>query len=95
MLTITKHTVKLIKDPFNILTGTRYEFILEVDVEEDDELYLENGLNVRVIYSVDEGKSTIVKYELLERTSERYVDFELEEDEIEVLDTYCKEHVME
>ncbi|WP_438349055.1 DUF6509 family protein [Paenibacillus sp. FA6] len=93
MLTITNHTVKLIKDPFNILTGQRYEFILELDVPEDDELYFEDGLNVRVIYTVDESRTGIVKYELLERTSERYVEFDLEDDEIEAVDTYCKEHL--
>ncbi|AOZ93440.1 DUF6509 family protein [Paenibacillus crassostreae] len=95
MLTITNHTVKLIKDPFNILTGQRYEFILEIDVAEDDELYLENGLNVRVIYTVDESRSGIVKYELLERTSEAYVEFDLEDDEIEVVDAYCKAYLAE
>ena len=95
MLTITNHTVKLIKDPFNILTGTRYEFILEIDVPEDDELYFEDGLNVRVIYAVDEIRTGIVKYEILERTSERYVEFDLEDDEIAVVDTYCREHLSE
>lgn len=93
MLTITNYTVKLIKDPFKILTGERYEFILEIDVPEDDELYLENGLNARVIYTVDETRTGIVKYELLERTSEKYVEFDLEEDELELLSTFCKEHL--
>lgn len=93
MLTITNYTVKLIKDPFKILTGERYEFILEIDVPEDDELYLENGLNARVIYTVDETRTGIVKYELLERTSEKYVEFDLEEDELELLATFCKEHL--
>lgn len=93
MLTITNHTVKLIKDPFKILTGERYEFILEIDVPEDDELYFENGLNARVIYTVDETRTGIVKYELLERTSEKYVEFDLEDDELEVIDIFCKGHL--
>jgi hypothetical protein len=90
MLTIMNHTMKVIKDPFNILTGQRYEFMLQIDVPEDDELYYEDGLNLRVIYSVDETKTGIVKYEILERTSERYVEFDLEDDEIELVDAYCK-----
>lgn len=93
MLTITNYTVKSIKDPFKILTGERYEFILEIEVPEDDELYLENGLNVRVIYTVDESQTGIVKYELLERTSEKYVEFDLEEDELELIAAFCQEHL--
>ncbi|OAB26074.1 pullulanase [Paenibacillus macquariensis subsp. defensor] len=93
MLTITNHTVNLIKDPFKILTGERYEFILELDVPEDDELYFENGLNARVIYTVEETRTGIVKYELHERTSGNYVEFDLEDDELELVDTFCKEHL--
>lgn len=93
MLTITNHTVKQIKDPFKILTGDRYEFMLEIEVEEDDELYQENGLNVRVIFTVDETRTGIVKYELLERTTEKYIEFDLEEDELEVIEAFCKEHI--
>ncbi len=67
MLTIIGHKVEWIKDPFGILSGERYEFLLDVEVSEDDELYSENGLYIRVIYRVDENKTNLVKYEIFEK----------------------------
>ncbi|ALS22732.1 DUF6509 family protein [Paenibacillus naphthalenovorans] len=93
MLTITGHKVEWIKDPFGILSGERYEFLLDVEVSEDDELYSENGLYIRVIYRVDENKTNLVKYEIFEKTAERYLEFDLEEDEEQTVDAYCKEHL--
>lgn len=92
MLTITGYSVELIKDPFGILPGKRYEFILEIDVPEDDELYLDNGVYVRVIYRVEEARQEIVKYELFERNADKYVDFELDDEELELIAAFCKEH---
>ncbi|GAB7053462.1 MULTISPECIES: DUF6509 family protein [Paenibacillus] len=93
MLTIIGHKVEWIKDPFGILSGERYEFLLDVEVSEDDELYSENGLYIRVIYRVDENKTNLVKYEIFEKTTERYLEFDLEEDEEQTVDAYCKEHL--
>jgi hypothetical protein len=93
MLTVTAYSVELIKDPFGILTGKRYEFILDIEVAEDDELYSENGLYLRVIYSVEESRTGIAKYEIYERTTERYVEFDLEEDELGAVDAFCREHL--
>lgn len=95
MLTITDYSVEFVKDPFGILAGKRYEFLLDIEVEEDDELYSENGLYIRVIYLVDESRTGIVKYELYERGKERYLDFDLEEEELQQVDAFCKEHVAE
>lgn len=95
MFTITSYSVDLVKDPFGILSGKRYEFILDIEVEEDDELYSEQGLYVRVIYSVDGDQASIVKHEIFERTTEQLLDFELEDDELEVVKAFCKEHVGE
>jgi hypothetical protein len=95
MLTITEYSVELIKDPFGILTGQRYEFILDIEVPEDDELYSENQLYIRVIYRVEADKSGIVKYEIFEKTTQQYLDFDLEEDEVALVETFCKEHVSE
>lgn len=92
MLTITEYSVELVKDPFGILTGKRYEFILDIDVPEDDELFSENGLYVRVIYGVDESRSRIVKYEIFEKSTDRYVDIELEDEEVAELEAFCKEN---
>ncbi|MEK5640918.1 pullulanase [Paenibacillus rhizosphaerae] len=95
MLTITEYEAEKIKDPFRILQGTRYEFKLDIEVPDDDELYTENGLYVRVIYKVDEDQSAIVKYEIYEKTTGQYLDFDLEEDEVELLENFCRDHLEE
>ncbi|MZQ85308.1 pullulanase [Paenibacillus sp. 5J-6] len=95
MFTITSYTVEVIKDPFGILTGRRYEFLIDIEVEEDDELYSESGLYIRAIYNVEEGKSGLLKYELYEKTTQLYLDFELEDDEVAEVDAFCKAHVLE
>ncbi|WP_225999528.1 DUF6509 family protein [Paenibacillus sp. BJ-4] len=95
MLNFTSYTVEQIKDAFGILSGQRYEFIIEVEVEEDDELYTENGLHIRALYLVDEGESKLLKYELIEKVTNRYIDLELEEDELQAVENFCKEHVQD
>ncbi|KJD46176.1 DUF6509 family protein [Paenibacillus terrae] len=95
MLNFTSHTVDQIKDAFGILSGQRYEFIIDVEVEEDDELYTENGLYIRTLYLVDEEKTGILKYELIEKVTNRYIELELEEDELQAVESFCKEHVQD
>lgn len=95
MVTITEYSVELVKDPFGILKGKRYEFILDIDVDEDDELYSEQGVALRVIYGVEEEKQGIVKYDILERNTEKHLDFDLEDDELEEVVAFCREHVSE
>ncbi|WP_018758173.1 DUF6509 family protein [Paenibacillus terrigena] len=90
MINITAFEVELIKDPFGILSGTRYEFKLDIDVPEDDELWSENGLYIRVIYVVEENRTGIVKYELYEKTTGQYLDMDLEEDEVAAVDAFCQ-----
>ena len=92
MINITAFEVERVKDPFGILTGIRYEFKLDIDVEEDDELWSENGLYIRVIYVVEESRTGIVKYELYEKTTGQYLDLDLEEDEVAVVDAFCRAH---
>ncbi|MBM7691348.1 hypothetical protein JOC77_000753 [Peribacillus deserti] len=89
MLTIINHEAEEIKDPFGILSGRRFEFYLQVEVPEDDELYMENGIYIRVVFSVDEGKSSIIKYDLYEYVTNAYLDYELEEEEEELIAEYC------
>lgn len=90
MLSITAFSVELVKDPFGILTGQRYEFFLEVEVPEDDEMYSKSGLNLRVIYLVEENKTGMIRYEFFERQTEKYLDFELEAEEEEMVAAFCK-----
>jgi hypothetical protein len=95
MLTIADYSVELIKDPFGILTGKRYEFLLDLEVPEDDELFSEKGLYIRAIYLVEDTKTVLLKYDILEKGTEKYQDFDLEEDEVAVLTAFCKEHYVE
>lgn len=92
---ITSFSVEKVKDPFGIIVGTRYEYILDLEIDEDDELYSEQGVYLRVIYSVEEERTRIVKYELYERSTDRYLEFDLEEDELAEVDVFCREHLAE
>ncbi|MDU5145486.1 MAG: DUF6509 family protein [Paenibacillus dendritiformis] len=95
MLTITDYSVESVKDPFRILAGRRYEFRLDIEVPEDDELYSEHGVYVRVIYAVEAERSYIVKHEIYERTTDRYLELDLEDDEIAAVNLFCSDHYAE
>jgi hypothetical protein len=95
MLTITDYSVELIKDPFGILSGKRYEFLLDLEVPEDDELFSENGLYIKALYLVEDTKTVLIKYDIFEKSTEKYQNFDLEEDEVEVIAAFCKEHYAE
>jgi len=90
MFKITEFTVETIADPFKILEGDRYEFIMDLEVEEDDELFHEEGVILRVIYVVDAGTEKIVKHEFQTGDAGKYIDFEMEDDEIEMVAAFCK-----
>ncbi|MFM9281483.1 DUF6509 family protein [Paenibacillus jiagnxiensis] len=92
---ITSFSVEKVKDPFGIIAGTRYEYILDLEIDEEDELYSEQGVYLRVIYSVEAESTRIVKYELYERSTDRYLEFDLEEDELAEVDAFCREHLAE
>ncbi|WP_040208637.1 DUF6509 family protein [Neobacillus jeddahensis] len=94
-LNITGHEVEKLEDPFGLLSGDRYEFFLELEVDIEDELYSENGIGLKVIFVSDESEEKITNYYFYERGSDKVLDFELEEDEEELVLTYCKEHRVE
>ena len=94
-MNITAHTVEKLEDPTGILTGDRYEFILTIEVPDDDELYSENGLYIKTIFAVEDNQSRVAQYQIFEKTTNRYLDFELEEDEEELIADYCKQHLIE
>jgi len=87
---ITGHTVELLEDPFGVLTGDRYEFFLQISVDEEDELYTENGIFLKVIFSMVNEEPKILQYYFIERTTENILDFALEEDEEALVKDYCK-----
>lgn len=91
-MNITGHEVEKLEDPFGLLSGDRYEFFLELDVDEEDELYSEKGVGLKVIFVSDDGGDKISSYYFYERESEKVLDFALEEDEQELVLTYCRQH---
>jgi hypothetical protein len=92
-LNITGHTVEKLEDPFGLLSGDRYEFFLEIEVDEEDELYSDKGVGVRVLFIVDEKGPRILNYHLFESDTEKVLDFELEEEEELLVFNYCKENL--
>jgi Family of unknown function (DUF6509) len=92
---ITGHTVELLEDPFGVLTGDRYEFFLQISVDEEDELYTENGILLKVIFSIVNEEPKILQYYFIERSTENILDFALEEDEEALVKDYCKENLSE
>ncbi|WP_256759322.1 DUF6509 family protein [Cohnella sp. WQ 127256] len=95
MLTIAEYSVELVKDPFQILVGKRYEFLLDLELEEDDELYSEQGIFIKVVYKVDGEQGSIVNYDLIEKSTERHLDLDLEAEEEAALAAFCQEHYSE
>lgn len=91
----TEYTVEKVEDPFNILTGNRYEFLIDFTVEEEDELYREQGLKLKVLYIVDENGPRVSHYHILESDTEKVLEFDLEDEELEILQSFCKEHHLE
>ncbi|WP_144512537.1 DUF6509 family protein [Bacillus sp. FJAT-22090] len=93
---ITSYEVEKIKDPTGIITGDRYEFLLGIEVPEDDELFdEENSLDLRVILAVVEEEERIVQYHFLNRSNGKVLDFGLEEEEEAETLAFCKEHYNE
>jgi hypothetical protein len=90
---ITAYSVEEIKDPTNIIVGKRYEFLLDVEVDEEDELYTEGGIEIRAIISENNGEVKLLNYFLKERLSEEMLDFALEEDEEQAVLDFCKEEI--
>ncbi|MEH7093304.1 DUF6509 family protein [Neobacillus vireti] len=89
-LNITGHEVEKLEDPFGLLSGDRYEFFLELEVDEEDELYSEKGVGLKCIFVHDESGDKITSYHFFERVTEKVLDFEFEEDEEELVLNYCK-----
>lgn len=82
-----------LKDPTGILPGHRYEVMIEIEVPEDDELYTPSGMYIKGIYVREEASSKLAQYAIIERGSETYLDFALEEEEEQALVAYCDEKI--
>lgn len=90
---ITQYSIEEIKDPTNIIEGKRYEFLIDVEVDEDDELYSEKGIEIRLLVAESEGNVRILNYFIIDKEEGGYLDFALEEDEEALLLNFCKEQL--
>lgn len=90
---IISYTIEQIKDPTGILTGERYEFFLDIEVDEDDELFSENGASLRVLFYKDNNVSRILNYHFL--AADQILDFALDEDEEKIVAEFCNAHYTE
>ncbi|XJZ25826.1 DUF6509 family protein [Bacillota bacterium Lsc_1132] len=94
-MNITGHTVEKLEDPFGLLSGDRYEFFLDLEVDAEDELYSEKGIGLKVIFVIDQGKSKLSHYHFYEKGTEKVLDFALEEEEEGMVREYCLSHAEE
>lgn len=92
-MNIKGHTVEKVEDTTGILQGDRYEFFVSIDVEEEDELYSENGLYIKVIFAVEDHSSRIIQYDIFENETDKFIDLALEEEEEQLLLEYCKNQI--
>lgn len=94
-MNITGHVVEKLEDPFGLLSGERFEFLLDLDVDEEDELYSEKGVGLKVIYVIDENGPKISHYHFFEKGTENVLDFALEDDEEQLVKDYCQKNIIE
>ena len=90
-MNITQFSVEEILDPTNIIEGKRYEFILDVEVDEEDELYHESGIEIRVLLGEKEGEPFILNYFIMEKAESEYLDLALEDEELAMILAFCHE----
>ncbi|WP_193603776.1 DUF6509 family protein [Niallia nealsonii] len=92
---IKEYTIEKINDPTGILTGERYEYFLSLEVEEEDDLASEQGLQLKVLFFVEEDHGKILNYHFYNSIEDKYLDFALEEEELAEITAFCKEHFTE
>ena len=92
-MNITQFSIEEILDPTKIIEGKRYEFLLDVEVDEEDELYSPAGLEIRVIVGVIDDNVRIVNYFITDKANNEFLDFALEEDEEAMILAFCKEEL--
>ncbi|PIC63562.1 pullulanase [Sporosarcina sp. P13] len=79
-------------DPTGIIEGQRYEFLLTVTFDEDDELFNEKGTGLRLLYSVKDGQRKMLTYQFYELATESPFDLEWDEEEQTTAEQYCIEY---
>ena len=90
---ITASSIEEIKDPTNIIEGKRYEFLLDVEVDEEDELYSPAGIEIRVIAGQKDEEVQILNYFLTDKADNKMLDFALEEEEEAMILHFVREEL--
>lgn len=92
---ILSYMMEEILDPTNIIEGERYEFTLELNIEEDDELYQEGGVDLRAIIAKKDNEISMVNYFLIAKSDQSHLEFGLDEDEEAEIVEFCKTYLIE
>ena len=93
-MNITQYSIDEILDPTNIIEGKRFEFLLDIEVAEDDELYSEAGLEIRAIVGLINEEVRIMNYFIIDKSNNESLEFALEEDEEAMILAFCKEELL-
>ncbi|MGM9950576.1 MAG: DUF6509 family protein [Lysinibacillus sp.] len=86
-------SVEEIKDPTNIIEGKRFEFLIDLEVDEEDDLYSEAGIEIRVIVGQKEEEVRILNYFLIDKADNGILEFGLDEDEEEMIFRFVQEEL--
>lgn len=93
-MNITQYSIDEILDPTNIIEGKRFEFLLDVEVDEDDELYSAAGLEIRAIVGLINEEVRIMNYFITDKSNNELLDLALEDDEEAMILAFCKEELL-
>ena len=88
---IVNGKVEELVDPTGIIDGQRYEFLLTVKLDEEDELFNEEGTGLRMLYSVKDGQRKMLTYQFFELATESPFVVEWDEEEQAAAEGYCAE----
>ena len=94
-MNITEYTVEKIQDPTGILSGDRYEFFLTLEEDEDDELFEDGAVQLKVLFFVDETEMKVLNYDFSNSSQDKYLAFALEDDELQEVSNFCSSHYTE
>jgi hypothetical protein len=92
-MNITQFSIDEILDPTNIIEGKRFELLLDVEIDEEDELYSAAGIEIRVIAGVIGEVVRVVNYFIIDKASNDYLDFALEDEEEAMILAFCQEQL--
>lgn len=80
-------------DPTGIIQGKRFECLLDVEVDEEDELYSEAGTQIRLFIGDDGEGLYIINYFIIDKKDGQYIELALEEEEEQQLLNFCREQI--